>query len=368
MIDSSKFRDPILIPAHDKNSLELIDVYCCTIDAKLCSALVGKLSALAPLRSIKHAKWIRKRKDQPNKLDILVLPVHQEDSLEDEDADDLNPDSVIPSQRTMATETPTFHQAPSLLPSDQLSWGKYWPIGIQLPTKRILRDKIQLFDEEIDEMKRNMEIVLGMMDTQMKSGGDLELNACIIVDPSSKKTASSSEIDGGKEKEIFERNEASNRKEADSIIGSGVNETGIHPLRHAAMVAIESVATWQKKTWFSSDIDINNKIQSVEDGDDSEEEEVKRRRITLELKEDPNRIDPPIIDESTPYLCTGYDCYLVHEPCIMCAMALVHSRLRRVIFCKKDEKGGALSGCGFKLHSKRTLNHHYVVYHLPLIE
>ncbi|KAH7623735.1 hypothetical protein Ndes2526B_g00965 [Nannochloris sp. 'desiccata'] len=405
MIDSSKFRDPILIPAHDKNSLELIDVYCCTIDAKLCSALVGKLSALAPLRSIKHAKWIRKRKDQPNKLDILVLPVHQEDSLEDEDADDLNPDSVIPSQRTMATETPTFHQAPSLLPSgelplsvlpsplasllqaftqgvfivqiprypphtkeDQLSWGKYWPIGIQLPTKRILRDKIQLFDEEIDEMKRNMEIVLGMMDTQMKSGGDLELNACIIVDPSSKKTASRSEIDGGKEKEIFERNEASNRKEADSIIGSGVNETGIHPLRHAAMVAIESVATWQKKTWFSSDIDINNKIQSVEDGDDSEEEEVKRRRITLELKEDPNRIDPPIIDESTPYLCTGYDCYLVHEPCIMCAMALVHSRLRRVIFCKKDEKGGALSGCGFKLHSKRTLNHHYVVYHLPLIE
>ena len=25
-----------------------------------------------------------------------------------------------------------------------------------------------------------------------------------------------------------------------------------------------------------------------------------------------------------PYLCTGYECYVLREPCTMCAMALVH--------------------------------------------
>ena len=66
-----------------------------------------------------------------------------------------------------------------------------------------------------------------------------------------------------------------------------------------------------------------------------------------------------------PYLCTGYDAFLLHEPCVMCAMALVHSRLRRVIYCVPDAQHGALGGA-FKLHSQRSLNHHYAVWRLPL--
>lgn len=66
-----------------------------------------------------------------------------------------------------------------------------------------------------------------------------------------------------------------------------------------------------------------------------------------------------------PYLCTGYDAYLLHEPCVMCAMALVHSRLRRVVYCVPDAQHGALGGA-LKLHSQRSLNHHYAVWRLPL--
>lgn len=67
---------------------------------------------------------------------------------------------------------------------------------------------------------------------------------------------------------------------------------------------------------------------------------------------------------SKPYLCTGFDCYVVREPCVMCAMALVHSRVRRVIYSVPDPEHGAL-GSALKLHGQKSLNHHYSVYHLP---
>jgi hypothetical protein len=63
------------------------------------------------------------------------------------------------------------------------------------------------------------------------------------------------------------------------------------------------------------------------------------------------------------YLCTGYDCYVVGEPCIMCAMALVHSRVRRVYFAAADSRGGAL-GSRWALQSQKGLNHHYMVFSL----
>lgn len=63
---------------------------------------------------------------------------------------------------------------------------------------------------------------------------------------------------------------------------------------------------------------------------------------------------------SGPYLCTGYDVYTTNEPCIMCSMALVHSRARRVMFSLKNEENGALSST--KLHTIQALNHRYEVF------
>ena len=70
------------------------------------------------------------------------------------------------------------------------------------------------------------------------------------------------------------------------------------------------------------------------------------------------------VPSTRPYLCTGYDAYLLHEPCTMCAMALVHSRLRRVVYCAPDPRWGAVGG-SYRLHAQRSLNHHYRVFQLP---
>jgi hypothetical protein len=42
------------------------------------------------------------------------------------------------------------------------------------------------------------------------------------------------------------------------------------------------------------------------------------------------------------YLCTGYDVYLSKEPCLMCAMSLIHSRIRRLFYRYKSSLGPLL--------------------------
>ena len=88
-------------------------------------------------------------------------------------------------------------------------------------------------------------------------------------------------------------------------------------------------------------------------------------RLSDRVSHDDNSAGPPQTRPAgpKPYLCTGYDCYLVREPCAMCAMALVHSRVRRVVYSETDHECGALGG-SFRLHGQRSLNHHYTVYHM----
>lgn len=50
------------------------------------------------------------------------------------------------------------------------------------------------------------------------------------------------------------------------------------------------------------------------------------------------------------------DLYVTKEPCPMCAGAIVHCRIRRVIFGCGDSKGGAAGGF-FNLLQQPTLNH-----------
>jgi tRNA(adenine34) deaminase len=56
------------------------------------------------------------------------------------------------------------------------------------------------------------------------------------------------------------------------------------------------------------------------------------------------------------------DCelYVTLEPCAMCAMALVHARIRRVVFAAADPKTGA-AGSVIDLFGQAQLNHHTAV-------
>jgi hypothetical protein len=65
------------------------------------------------------------------------------------------------------------------------------------------------------------------------------------------------------------------------------------------------------------------------------------------------------------YLCTGFDLYLYQEADIMAAMALVHSRIRRVFFCERNHhQEGAFISSSYHIHCLPSLNHHYRVFQI----
>ncbi|RKP15844.1 hypothetical protein ROZALSC1DRAFT_31943, partial [Rozella allomycis CSF55] len=63
---------------------------------------------------------------------------------------------------------------------------------------------------------------------------------------------------------------------------------------------------------------------------------------------------------SDSYLCNGYDIFLKYEPCLMCSMALVHSRIRRVFFLERNHDIGGLVSI-VKL-SQTPVNHKFYAF------
>ena len=57
------------------------------------------------------------------------------------------------------------------------------------------------------------------------------------------------------------------------------------------------------------------------------------------------------------YRLPGCELYVTLEPCAMCAMALIHARLGRVVFGATDPKTGA-AGSVLNLFGQPLLNHH----------
>ncbi|KAL2315233.1 tRNA-specific adenosine deaminase subunit tad3 [Schizosaccharomyces pombe] len=61
------------------------------------------------------------------------------------------------------------------------------------------------------------------------------------------------------------------------------------------------------------------------------------------------------------YLCKDLTVVMTHEPCVMCSMGLLHSRIRRLIYCKKQPLTGGIESL-YGIHWRAELNHRYLAY------
>ncbi|CAH0551603.1 unnamed protein product [Brassicogethes aeneus] len=147
-----------------------------------------------------------------------------------------------------------------------------------------------------------------------------------------------------------------------SVVSIGYSQELEGPCRHSIMVAIDNVAKTQNGgTW---NLEISPKNESE-----------------LDLRGIPNNILPTLqnnhknvsfgaskykakdeleVPTDGPYLCTGYYVYSTHEPCVMCAMALIHSRAKKVFYGAPSSNGALETLC--KIHTVKDLNHHYEVF------
>lgn len=129
-------------------------------------------------------------------------------------------------------------------------------------------------------------------------------------------------------------------------IAMGYERVEEHPLQHAIMVAVDAVASTHKGgAW-----NLPFSELTFSSAGSKKTRESGRDKILDE-------------GENAPYLCTGYDLYVVREPCVMCAMSLVHSRIKRIFFHSRNpEKGALVSRC--QIHAIKDLNHHYEVFEI----
>ncbi|KAF8661661.1 hypothetical protein HU200_056607 [Digitaria exilis] len=140
-----------------------------------------------------------------------------------------------------------------------------------------------------------------------------------------------------------------------------------HPLRHAAMVAIENAAERDRMMFPSTKITKTDSTGNLENCSDNEP--AKRLKTYREDKE--QSIDESCcsdLSETTrPYLCTGYDIYLVWEPCAIFCLKVRNGPCTSVFYALPNSVTGALGGV-YRLHGEKTLNHHYNVFRISVPE
>lgn len=302
------------------------------IPARATSAVLASARAAAPLpASLAHVKRARASARTKGTTEVVVKLASEGASASargDAESDAAVRADVLERHADVIASV-VYADVPAEGPEDRETWEKacaIWPVSLTAPAERETETPS---DEEAAYFRK--------WTKQACEGAKMSGNCAIIVDPA-----------------------------RDVEIARGVDESATHPLRHAVIAAVDlaakrDVAMYPEKEHVEALIEARRMEKLERDaleiagvGDDA-----KKRKREVQTK---GSAMTEIMGR--PYLCTGYDVFLAREPCIMCAMGLVHSRLKRVVFAVCDNINGALSGpSGIRrLHGVRSLNHHYSVF------
>lgn len=213
-----------------------------------------------------------------------------------------------------------LHHVPAVPPlskEELIQWRQLWPLSYRPGRERYIPPDCQ----ELRNMYNHLQYV---SEQAIAVQGDHCKQFAILVHP-----ATNIRVAEGRDSSFRNSNRNDNSRP--------VNST----LKHAVMNCIESF--------------------SIPHGDSAKV----RRKSGATEKGSPNERGANSPLRSDQYLGTGLDCYMLREPCVMCAMALVHSRIRRVVFVAYNED--VVSGLSdAKIHNEPSLNHRFDAFYIPI--
>lgn len=301
----------------------LIEVYIATItNTKNISKIILELNSIIPIQELTHLKRIKGK-------DVILYPTKNNElstilfKLKEKNFDVSQIDNI---RTTLVAEIP-----PKICRQHEIV-HKLWPCNFH-PNKYLekLCNNMLFSSDEIENHLEYMRVaidVAGYAKTYYLQGHQI---GTIVVDPN-----------------------------INSVVAVGYRIPG--PCRHSIMVAVDNVAktqhggAWDKSSSIDTESDITLRGFS---SDMLNFLRTKYKQLNFgapTFKQKGDLVTP----SDGPYLCTGYYVYTTHEPCVMCAMALIHSRVKRVFYGAKSSNGGLGTLC--KIHTVKQLNHHYEVF------
>lgn len=293
---------PVLDDKYHCNLKEELVFVAEIIDRKETSRLVKDLCIAYPIPELIHLKRVSTKKvENECKIEILLLPVKEVNKLKNIQLNEQVPIETILDENINRNGLSRHAVVCSVPKSAPLTRAQY-EAAASLWATQFHEDKYisRILNDTLFTFKDKKR-----MENYMKRAIEAGINAkspvgALVVNPTT-----------------------------DEIICIAIDLRKNHPLQHATMVAIDLVAKSQGGgAWNMND-------------------------LNLYFKKDYST-------SPVPYLCTGYELYVTREPCIMCAMALVHSRIKRVFYGCATSWGKL--GSSLKLHTQNGLNHHYEVW------
>ncbi|KFK41563.1 hypothetical protein AALP_AA2G145300 [Arabis alpina] len=386
---------PTLPPEHQPT----VKVYASVIKPKFANTIVRQLCKIAPMEDFRHVKRVRKKviPGETQLTVILCLAPENNDHLNDMPSDVqklVDPYELSP----FITEVSKFAAVSKEGWEEQC---KIWPTSFHPPTYNI--DGIGGFSEEdTQSICKFMRVAIDLA----VSGHQPLVNAAVIVDPSVRRIIAS-ETDqlypsSAPRDMTIPLNETGESIHCQSIDGITNASSDIclnsireklngslsavtclnpwqwslqpdddtekcsewHPLRHASIVAIESSSARDRYLFPNSSESFGPDHSQLSNAG-SPAKKQKTSSHSPDVQNDSREETLGELSMERPYLCTGYDIFLLWEPCTMCAMALVHQRIKRIFYAFPNPTAGGL-GSVHRLQGERSLNHHYAVFRVLL--